>query len=222
MTKKQDKKIVVGYKGFSKDWKCNGMQYEVGKEFTHKDEVKLCNSGLHFCEDPLDVLNYYELTDSKFAEVEALDVSDEKETDTKRVCKTIRVKAEISIKAMIQASIKFLFEKVDWKTDDVKAASGYFSKLAASGDSSQLAASGHFSQLAASGDSSKLAASGHSSIVAGIGYKNVAKATKGSWIVLAEWIDGKPVCVKAEQIDGKTIKADTFYVLTDGKFQEVK
>ena len=50
------------------------------------------------------------------------------------------------------------------------AASGDSSQLAASGDSSQLAASGYYSKLAASGDSSKLAASGDSSKLAASGY----------------------------------------------------
>lgn len=32
---------------------------------------------------------------------------------------------------------------------------------------------------------------------------------------------GIPVCVKSAQIDGKIIKADTWYKLTDGEFVEV-
>ena len=111
------------------------------------------------------------------------------------------------------------------------AASGYNSQLAASGYGSQLAASGYGSQLAASGDNSKLAASGYGSqlaasgkdsIVAAIGVNNVASASLGSWIVLAEYGNGgKPICVKAAQVDGETLKANVFYRLKGGEFVEV-
>ena len=58
------------------------------------------------------------------------------------------------------------------------------------------------------------------------GCNSKAKAAIGSWITLAEWrrIEGvwKPICVKTEQVDGKRIKADTYYKLIDGKFEEVE
>lgn len=58
------------------------------------------------------------------------------------------------------------------------------------------------------------------------GCNSKAKAAIGSWITLAEWkrIGGvwKPICVKTEQVDGKRIKADTYYKLIDGKFEEVE
>ena len=58
------------------------------------------------------------------------------------------------------------------------------------------------------------------------GYDSKVKAAIGSWITLAEWrrIEGvwKPICVKTEQVDGKRIKADTYYKLINGKFEEVE
>jgi hypothetical protein len=101
------------------------------------------------------------------------------------------------------------------------AASGYGSKLAASGDGSQLAASGNNSKLAASGNDSQLVASGNDSIVAAIGVNNVASASLGSWIVLAEYDNGgKPICVKAAQVDGEKLKPNVFYRLVEGEFAE--
>ena len=107
--------------------------------------------------------------------------------------------------------------------DSKLVASGDYSKLAASGNDSQLAASGDYSKLAASGYDSKLAASGNDSIVTAIGVNNVASASLGSWIVLAEYDNGgKPICVKAAQIDGKTLKPNVFYRLKGGEFVEVE
>ena len=60
------------------------------------------------------------------------------------------------------------------------------------------------------------------------GNKSKAKAKIGSWITLAEWEwnDKKnryvPICVKTEYVDGKNIKADTWYLLKNGKFVEVE
>ena len=101
------------------------------------------------------------------------------------------------------------------------AASGDSSRLAASGNGSRIAASGYGSQLAASGNWSKLAASGAHSIAAAIGRNSAAAASLGSWIVLAEFnSDGKPICVKAAQIDGEKLKPNVFYKLKGGEFVE--
>ena len=49
-------KIIKGYKGFDKDLRCRNKQYAVGETFTEKD-AKLCERGLHFCENPHDVFS---------------------------------------------------------------------------------------------------------------------------------------------------------------------
>ena len=58
------------------------------------------------------------------------------------------------------------------------------------------------------------------------GNDSVAKAKIGSWITLAEWkyVDEvlTPIYVKTEQVDGKRIKADTYYKLVNGEFKEVE
>ena len=59
------------------------------------------------------------------------------------------------------------------------------------------------------------------------GHNSIVKAKKGSWITLSEWEYSEeksrvvPLCVKTEYVDGKRIKADTFYHLVKGEFKEV-
>ena len=247
---------MKGYKAFEKGLVCKGKQYEENTVF-EEEKAEICNCGMHFCENPLDVLDYYPLLDNncefvEVAEVEALD--EVKTDDKKKYCtKKLKIGAKLSFSAFVKAAIEFVFEKVEKDKSQLAAsgngsqlaASGYGSKLAASGygsqlaasgnesqlaasgNGSQLAASGDGSQLAASGDGSKLAASGNDSIVAGIGINNIAKAKKGSWIILAEWIWEDKGCryipkyVKSVKVDGKEIKEDKYYKLQNGKFIEV-
>ena len=181
---------MKGYKGFNPGLICIGKQYAENTVF-EEDRAVICNSGMHFCENPLDVLDYYPLLndDAKpndFAEVEAL--ADTKTDDQKKYCTTkLKVGAKLSIPGFIKACVDFLLEKTMIPADEVKkmvketAASGDSSKLAASGNYSQLAASGNYSKLAASGDSSKLAASGHSSQLAASGnYSQLAASGDSS------------------------------------------
>ena len=111
-----EKTTITGYKGFDKNLQCRGFQYEVGKEY-ETDEVKLCEKGLHFCENPHDVLNYYSAGEGhRFAIVEASGVSEEKEDeDSKRVAKRLKVKAEISVFEICKIAVSVFFENFGFK-----------------------------------------------------------------------------------------------------------
>ena len=170
---------MKGFKGFEKGLICRGKRYAENTVF---DEPKatICKSGIHFCENPLDVLDYYPLLNNdaepnEFAEVEALGKTDT--DDHKKFCTTkLKVGAKLSFAGFVKAAIDFVFEKCNGGEVD----SGDSSQLAASGDSSQLAASGDYSQLAASGNSSKLAASGDSSQLVASGYSSKLAASGDS------------------------------------------
>jgi len=131
--------IVTGFKGFDKDFKCRGKQYEVGKTY-EEAEASLCNKGLHFCEHPLDVFGYYEPAGSRFAEVEAENPTDEKDSDTKRVTKKLTVKAELSFKGLIDAAVKFVFDRATSENSD--RATGYQGAASATGYQGAASATG--------------------------------------------------------------------------------
>ena len=136
---------ITAFKAFEKDWSCKGFMYgePKGQTYTHDGPLEICVSGFHACEAPMDVLDYYPL-DSQFAQVELGEVSDERQKDTKRVGKTITIKATLSIPALISAQIEWTFANAK---DESKA----------SGDSSTAASSGNYSTAASSGNYSKAA-----------------------------------------------------------------
>ena len=107
---------MTGYKGFDKDLKCRDFQFEVGKEYEHDGKVKLCKSGFHFCENPQGVFGHYAPGNgSRFAVVEADEVSDERESDSKRVAKKLKIKSEISVFEMCRIAVDVFFENFGFK-----------------------------------------------------------------------------------------------------------
>ena len=235
---------MKGYKAYEKGLVCRGKQYKIGEIF-EEEKAEICDSGIHYCENPLDCLDHYPLIDNEgnfveMTEVEDLDSENRKTKNDRKFCtKKLKINAKVSLGEMIKAGFEFLFEKskegtgkIDGKDrsqlassgDDSKlASSGNGSKLASSGNYSQLASSGNYSKLTSSGNYSKLASSGYNSVVANIGNRGLAKAKKGSWIVLAEYTgEGIPICVKSELVDGIVIKEDTWYRLQDGILKEVE
>jgi hypothetical protein len=111
--------------------------------------------------------------------------------------------------------------------------SGDYAQIGSSGDSAQIGSSGDYARIGSSGDYARITSKGKHSVVMAAGYQPQAKAKKGSWITLAEWVrtgdkDEKgfciwiPKCVKTEYVDGERIKEDTFYKLVDGEFKEVE
>ena len=184
--------MSTGYKGFDKDLKCNGMQYEVGKEFTVEGEIIPCENGLHFCENPFDVFGYYSPANSRFCEVESK--GKEVNKDNKKVTDRLYVKAEIGLQGIINAGVKFILDKVKW--DNTPATNtGYYSAAIVEGNQS---------------------------IAMATGFKSKAKGKIGCWLVLAEWDKESIniIDVQCAKIDGVKIKPDTFYCLKNGKFIE--
>ena len=223
-----------GYKAFDHGMTCRGKQYAEDTVFEENGANSCCEVGvMHYCENPLDVLNYYPLIDNECRVVEVAEVEPMAEvlhSDDKCATKKLKIGAKLNLKDFIKASIEFVFKncKAEKSSGNYAklAASGNYAQLAASGYSAQLASSGNSAQLASSGNSAQLAASGKYSVVAGIGGNNIAKAALGNWIVLAEWAwdeddNYTPKCVKAVQVDGEKIKAGTWYKLNNGEFVEI-
>ena len=185
-----------GYKAYEKGLVCRGKRYIIGEIF-EEEKAEICDIGMHYCENPLDCLDHYSLIDNEgniveMTEVEDLDSENRETDDNKKYCTK---KLKIGAKLSLSEFIKAGFDFIYEKSGE----------------------------MINSGDYSKLASSGYRSVIANIGFAGTAKASIGSWITLAEHDEtGVIRFVKTEQVDGKRIKADTWYQLVDGEFKEAR
>ena len=167
---------MKGFKGFEKDFSCKGKQYEENTTY-EEHGVGCCHKGvMHFCEDPWEVLNHYDLVDgngnfSEFAEVEALgQVWNDGE---KRATNKIHIGAKLGFKDFIKACIDFTIERTKFdgsSGDSAKiGSSGNYAKIGSSGGSAQIGSSGNYAKIGSSGDYAQIGSSGDSALIGSSG-----------------------------------------------------
>ena len=199
---------MKGYKGFSPGLVCRGKQYAENTVF-EEDSAEICESGMHFCENPFDVLEHYGFINDKcelneFAEVEALDES--KTDDGKKYCtQKLKIGAKIGIPGLVNAFAEYTLSHVDCSE-----------RGSNTGNRSAATNTGYQSTAKVEGFESF-------AIATGIGGKACGKI--GCYIAVAEWVRTecgyKLAGFQTAMVDGEKIKEDTFYSLKNGEFVEV-
>ena len=163
---------MKGYKGFEPGLICRGKQYAENTVF-EEEEAEIYSYGMHFCENPFDVLDYYGFTNdngdfNEFAEVEALD--EVKTNDNRKYCtKKLKIGAKLSISKFINACVDFAIEKTSTCIADNKISSGNFAQIGSSGYSAQIGSSGYSAQIGSSGDFARIGSSGDSAKIGSSG-----------------------------------------------------
>ena len=165
--------VITSYKGFDKNMECRGFKYEVGKEYEMDGEIKCCNRGFHACKSPIEVWDYYDMLNSRFAEVEQSGKIDEEEKSTKICSSRIKIKAELKLADIINIGVEWLKDITSpskIKEDGVLNDNGYrrkqigssgdYAKIGSSGDSAQIGSSGNSAKIGSSGDSAQIGSSG--------------------------------------------------------------
>jgi hypothetical protein len=171
---------IKGFKGFDKNLKCRNYQYEVGQDFEETGNIKACSNGFHFCENPADIFSYYPPSDSgnlnRYCEVEGTGKIDKDSGDSKIACSKIHISAEIGIKGLINAWVKFILDKVNW--DDSKATNtGNRSAATNTGDQSAATNTGYQSAATNTGDRSAATNTGDQSAATNTGDQSAATNT---------------------------------------------
>ena len=223
------------YKGTDKDMKCRGFQYKLGEAAVFDGEPHLCRAGLHACEQPIDVLNHYAPNESRYFEADAEEVTDARESDDSQiVAKKMTLKAEIGVPGLVKAQIEYVKNQIGFE-DAIKRANaekenhatGDQGAASATGNRGAASATGDQGAASATGDQGAASATGKAGIALAVGYECKAMGALGCAICCVErgeW-DGNTypiIAVKAAIVDGKKIKADTWYRLKNGEFVEVR
>ena len=178
---------MKGYKGFSKGLVCRGKQYAENTIFEEND-AKICESGIHFCKNPFDVLDYYGFVNdnselNEFAEVESLD--DTQTDDGKKFCtKKLKVGAKLGIAGLINAFVNFTLSKT--KSESAAMNTGWRSAAMNTGDHSAATNTGYcsaatntgyFSAATNTGDHSAATNTGYCSAATNTGWRSAATNT---------------------------------------------
>ena len=172
---------MKGYKGFSKGLVCRGKQYAENTVF-EEDTAKICQSGMHFCENPFDVLDYYGFVDdngelNEYAEVEALD--DTQTDDQKKFCtKKLKVGAKLGIAGLVNAFVDFTLDKI--KKDSAATNMGNFSAATNTGERSAATNMGDKSVATNTGKRSVATNTGNKSAAMNTGIFSAATNTGSS------------------------------------------
>jgi len=215
---------MKAYKGFNKDMTCRGFQYKEGETY-ETDKAKVCKSGFHACENPLDCLQYYGPGKSVYHEVELDGEIDRRhDGDTKVATTKIKIGAELSIPALCKATFEYVRSKC---TNEHNAEAG---KAATAGDRG-AATAGNFG-AATAGDSGAAtagdrgAATSRGSVAVGENGVATVRATfpkikggLGAMLTIAQESECTfdIVAWTSFVIDGKKYKPDTWYTMKGGK-----
>ena len=154
---------MKGYKGFNPGLICKDKQYQENTVF-EEPEAKICEKGMHFCENPFDVLDYYDLirsdgTPNEFAEVEALD--EPKTDDKKKFCsRKLKIGVKLGLSGFVKACVDFVLEKTIAEMPSENVDSGDYAQIGSPGDCAKIGSSGYCAQIGSSGYCAKIGSSG--------------------------------------------------------------
>ncbi len=109
---------IEGVKGFDRDLKCRGFQFEIGQTYEHDGPVKACDSGFHAVEYPLDALAYYPPSGSRYALVRQSGAIGRHSDDTKIASARITIGVELHLSELIERAVRWVFDRAKPEPED--------------------------------------------------------------------------------------------------------
>lgn len=183
---------MKGYKAFKKGMICMGKQYAENTVF-EEDEAKICNKGMHFCKQPLDVLKYYPLVDengemSEFAEIEAEEAVT---NDGRKYCtKKLKIGRKISFPQLVQAAIDFFTRDSVYITstgDNARLSSAQDNaSISSTGFDTSIISFGVGTCIGSTGDCASISSTGDGTCISSTGYMpSISSTGRGGCIYVS-------------------------------------
>ena len=239
------REVITSYKGFDKDLKCRGFQYEIGKEY-EEEKADCCLSGFHAVEMPLHVFNHYAPGEmSRYCVVEQsgeIDREDNPE-DSKLASTKIKIGAEIGIPGLVKAQFEYVRSRCtnEHNAEPGKPATAGCRGAATAGDSGAATAGNYGAATAGNygaatagkygaataGDSGAATSRGSVSVGkdgVGTARGENAKIRGGIGAIITCAIESKEsfdiITWASGIVDGEKLKPDVWYTVKDGAFIE--
>ena len=141
--------------------------------------------------------DYYDMRNSRFAEVEQSGKIDEEVNSTKVCSSRIKIKAELKLADIIKVGVEWLKDitsPTKVKTDIAKndnggdyakiGSSGYSAQIGSSGDYAKIGSSGDYAKIGSSGDYAKIGSSGDSAQIGSSGYSAQIDSTGEESVIM--------------------------------------
>ena len=205
-------KKLTTYKGTDKDMKCHGgFQYELGKMYTDDGAIRCGGRGFHSCKAPLDVFRYFAPNKSRYFACLVGGTVDEDTADSKIASSELELKAEIGTPGLVKAHIEYVKAHTTTEHTDHKQATAGDYGAATAGDRGAATSRG---SVTVGVNGTGLVRGNGVKIRGGLGAILVIAEEEENSYDLAHW--------KAVVVDGKTVKADTWYKLMNGELVEAE
>ena len=198
-----------GYKAFKPGMICMDRQYAENTDYEEAGG-NICGKGMmHYCVNPFDCLNYYDLVDkdgkiTDFAEVESLDepVSGD---GGKFATKKLHIGVKLGLPGFVKACIDFVKETTIKNMPSDSGSSGGYAQIGSTGYSARIGSSGHYARIGSTGYSARIGSSGHYARIGSSGY-SAQIGSSGDYAQIGSSGEDSVVCCAGR---GGRVKAKT-------------
>ena len=158
--------VINSIKGFDRDLKCRGFQFEIGKTYEHAGEVIVCKSGFHAVEGhPLEVFGYYQPARCRYTEAQQSGALSRSDGDSKVASARITIGVELHLHGLIQRAVKWVFDGA--KPEEGSQATGVQGAASSTGYQGAASSTGNYGAASSTGVQGAASSTGYQGRVMG-------------------------------------------------------
>lgn len=173
------------YKGYGPGMICRRKKYKEGQVY-EEERAELCECGMHFCENPFYVLDYYDFANingefNEFSTVEPLDAR--LLCDGKKFCsRKLKIGVKLSVSAFIKACVDYAIAKTSkpvvakMRSEDRNPLIGTYQSythISSSENRAKIGSGGSYARINSSGERSVICSSGYHAKISSHGSNSV-------------------------------------------------